>query len=444
MEALADFLTDSSTHSPLTVSIEGQTANDASFFLRRLDRALQNRLNQNYLVVRFNPSRYPGDETLWAALALEIERQLFQTQPWRIKWRFPLYLLWKSLDKKRMGAAVCWTLLIALLLGLWFFAAVPLLMWLLGQETPLKEMSMRERSWMGGIVSMIPLPMLIWQALAFLKDGIGKTVTLDIVSADIRQFRKQHPDHAGKIPFLAQFQTDIQKRIQTLTQNNRIYLLIDGLDSCPPAQAMSLLQIISLLFSDGLNLLNPDKLNMIAILAMDRKKLAAESAALHEAEWKYRIAPPGSLDRGPQSLDLAEASLDQFIQLAVPVLVLKDKTVSQPYQPPVEPPPHTESGMAFSILDEHNTAVPANYSRFLLWKGQNPEKLRIQTTETKSGALITEFTGHDNPHPGGGFHPFQTRLEDGPALNTYANYEAARQGHETMVREYKRPHPNHT
>jgi hypothetical protein len=62
-----------------------------------LDDQLKQKV-RNYYPVWFNPWRYSENEALWAAFAVEFEKQLANKAPWKAK----AILLWQSLERKKL------------------------------------------------------------------------------------------------------------------------------------------------------------------------------------------------------------------------------------------------------------------------------------------------------------------------------------------------------
>ena len=72
--AVAAFLTDAGTIPPLTLSVEREWGSGKSSFLKQLKEELSKQRNP-FFSVSFNPWRYSENEALWAAFAIEFERQ---------------------------------------------------------------------------------------------------------------------------------------------------------------------------------------------------------------------------------------------------------------------------------------------------------------------------------------------------------------------------------
>lgn len=91
VNAVAKFLTDSSTKIPLTLSIEGLWGSGKSSFMLQLQQALTN-LGKTK-VVSFNAWQYDPDDSLWAAFIDEFDAKLSAKLNWREKLRSRYRLL---------------------------------------------------------------------------------------------------------------------------------------------------------------------------------------------------------------------------------------------------------------------------------------------------------------------------------------------------------------
>src|SRR5437867_7818421 len=80
VNAIVEFLTNSLTRPPLTVSIEGEWGCGKSSFMKQIRKTLVDRQKASgdaeFVTVWFNPWRYDKNEAVWAAFAIEFVRQL--------------------------------------------------------------------------------------------------------------------------------------------------------------------------------------------------------------------------------------------------------------------------------------------------------------------------------------------------------------------------------
>lgn len=332
MSAITAFLQDKSTVPPLTLSIEGEWGSGKSSFLKQLKKELLskrksgfcsicnypwrfNKTINHYFTIDFNPWRYGENEALWAAFAIEFERQLYKEAKWYRKLWFKLGQINYRKVLGDLGLAVILPLLIfggALLIAAFSdsIKSSNLYFAITGSATLL--------------VGLLPLK----DALNELKGKISN----NIMELKIKDYILDRPNYEGKVPFLDKFHEDIQKISLNLCGNDSIYVFIDDLDRCQPEQALELMQALNLLISE--------KLKVTFILAIDRNKIAAGYAAKYSDLIHYIDLP--KFDRGNPQIDhfkkyaalkYGYEFLEKFIQvpfqLPVPDEVNLDQLLNQ-------------------------------------------------------------------------------------------------------------------
>ncbi len=290
VEALTDFLVDPLTKPPLTISIEGEWGVGKSSFLRQLKKSLENR--KAHCKIEFNPWRYSQDEALWAAFAVEFEKQIIRQSHWKKVIKFFFF----SLDWKKIGTD-------------FLFFLIPLTVWGLLNVIPLTGLG----PWLNAVSQGFLLATVLLGIYPFidlvlqLQARIVKSVT----SVDINKYFNERPDYKGKIPFLDKFHADLNRLAKVLAGDTRIYIFIDDLDRCQPGQAAELMQAINLMLGEHLQ--------AIFIMAIDRKKIAAGIATDNE---KYLDA----LCPNQEPIQFGFEYIDKFIQL--PFLLPQPKSAN--------------------------------------------------------------------------------------------------------------------
>ncbi|MEO8903555.1 MAG: P-loop NTPase fold protein [Polyangiaceae bacterium] len=122
----------------------------------------------------------------------------------------------------------------------------------------------------------------------------------------------QRPDYANKLSFLTSFHEDFAGYVEThIRARQRVFVLVDDLDRCDPLQAAGLLKAINLMIPDGLPL--------VFIIAIDRLKVAAGIAAGQEKLLPFiledRAQSNGApIDRGA-AIAYGYEFLEKFVQL---------------------------------------------------------------------------------------------------------------------------------
>jgi hypothetical protein len=278
VEALSEFLTDQYTEAPLSISIEGDWGSGKTSFLKQLNKKLKSKTS-NYISIWFNPWRYNENEALWAAFAIEFERQLTKDWPAKIK------LVWASIEKKKLLIYLIPTLLP--ILGLIITFGIE-------RINGIPDLEFLRKLLSAGIVLFGLYP-----AVELVKQIHGK-LTKSIINFDIKNYQKERPAYEGKIPFLEKFHHDLEFLAKSLVGDNRIYIFVDDLDRCHPGQAVELMQAINLMISD--------KLKAIFILAIDRKKVAAGVTVKNSAYI-------GLLGSNRDPFHYGYEFIDKFIQL---------------------------------------------------------------------------------------------------------------------------------
>lgn len=259
--AVAAFLTDPSTIPPLTLSVEGEWGCGKSSFLKQLKEELAKQ-NRYFFSISFNPWRYSENEALWAAFAVEFERQIYDKVKWYRKLLFKFY----QIDRKKLA----WDLSKLTILPLIVFLST----WLL----PTIFADVKDSMSFKTVAALFILISAIFPVKEAFKE-LQEKLTKNVMSLKIKDYLNERPNYSGKVPFLDKFHEDIQKIATNLCGNDPIYVFIDDLDRCEPGQALELMQALNLLISD--------ELKIIFILAIDRKKVAAGYAAKHINQVKY-------------------------------------------------------------------------------------------------------------------------------------------------------------
>ena len=99
-KAIAEFLTDKDTRSPLTLSIEGQWGCGKSSFMLQLENEIKegnSKYGRKAYITHFDSWMYDKEDELWAAFALSIMEQLSSTLSWWKRLLARKNLLWLRL-----------------------------------------------------------------------------------------------------------------------------------------------------------------------------------------------------------------------------------------------------------------------------------------------------------------------------------------------------------
>jgi hypothetical protein len=252
-----------------------------------------------FYTVWFNAWKYDQEESLWAALVLEILEQVRQQLGFRRKLglsiklnlqRFKLEDFLLDLLKSFL------TVLVIVLIG----AAVATGIAIASGDTIQNLLSKayligRLKVIVGlGIVSLVPLTYTI------IKDVLGKIVSP--FSLGISKYFKQ-PDYKSKIGFFGQFQEDFKFVVETVTEKGRWPLLIfvDDLDRCTANKAAAVIESINLLL---------DSEHCVFIIGMDSHILASSIQAKYKDLQDFFRDPDN-----PAGLSLGHKFLEKIIQI---------------------------------------------------------------------------------------------------------------------------------
>jgi len=336
VRALAEFLTNPSTHGPLTISVEGEWGSGKSSFMLQLQQRLIEiaegtggpaRRHRIPLTVRFNAWRHDKDEALWAAFATEFARRVALQQSLPRRWWGHLVLLerrfrWKEGWLDLLRAVLLWISILALTTVL--FAVAYLKGWRTLAEfaTQLpKPDNLTQTNW---TTLMLWLKRSGWAGLALgyiavllaglvkLKQYVGNPLAIDL-----KKYLAQ-PNYASRISFVEQFHEDFCKVVDAYAGDKTVYVFIDDLDRCEVPKAADLMQALNLMMSS-------DRRGLILIIGMDREKVAAGLAVKNEKLLPYLYAArmrPADASKSSDTqlgLEFGYNFIEKFIQ--IPFLV---------------------------------------------------------------------------------------------------------------------------
>jgi hypothetical protein len=141
------------------------------------------------------------------------------------------------------------------------------------------------------------------------------------------QSATRRPNYREKVSFLEEFHSDFSRVVRLYTrQHDRIVVMIEDLDRCDPVKSAELLKAINLLIPDpviGEAEVNAARADvrpgkLIFVIAIDRAKVAAGLAAVHESLGKYVIHAESSDSEGNNTGDVLAywyEYLEKFVQL---------------------------------------------------------------------------------------------------------------------------------
>ncbi len=299
VNALADFLTDSRTNPPLTVSIEGNWGSGKSSFMKQLQHEL--RARHQTLIIEFNAWRHDKDEAMWASFASGFVDDLAKQIPRSQRWISHLKLLqlrfnWKTGIPDAIRAGLLLLILLCMTGIIFTPAGFAWLKELVEKKDSAAEAWLTSILAIGGGAGYLTLLLSLWiKAYQF----VSKPLKIDL---------KKHinsPDYDKKISFIENFHDDFEKIVEAYAGQKTVYVFVDDLDRCEPLKAAELIQAINLMISDSTHL--------VFILGLDRGKVAASLAVKYEKIIPY-LNPQKDVN-GNAGLEYGFNFIEKFVQV---------------------------------------------------------------------------------------------------------------------------------
>jgi len=326
VNAVAKFLTDSSTKIPLTLSIEGLWGAGKSSFMLQLQEALENLGKKK--IVSFNAWQYDPDDSLWAAFMDEFDAKLTARLNWKEKLRSRYRLLalrisWRGwIDT---AVALVWLVFGSLAAGAitWYMlhGGIDALRGFLKNGGKIDESTGKTIALVGGVGGSIAVVLLF---LNQIKDLFKSPASLDRAA---RLFAK--PKYGGKLPLIHEVTRDFQSLVSAYAGDEGVYVFIDDLDRCEYSKAAELMQLLLVLLSTAPNI--------ALIIGLDRDKVAAAMAAKQEKllPYLYKVQPAEAYLKG---MDYGRLFIEKFIQLSYILPAPRSNGLKAMINPVVEGP----------------------------------------------------------------------------------------------------------
>lgn len=299
-QALADFIKSEKTEKPLTIGIDAAWGMGKTTLMRMVQKQLaapeqKTTGRQEFLTVWFNAWKYDEEESLWAALVLEILDQVRQ----QMNWVQQIGLAFK-LNRKRFD----WGLLVqrvARYLTVYIFLVGVLGLLIVGIAS----------LWLGAT-----LPEVFQQLGRYIQLVGGLGFLTAVYAAGKEAYKRladpfelkledylRTPDYAEKVGFIDQFETDFKRVIDVVTENGKwpLIVFIDDLDRCAPPKPVEIIEAINLLL---------DSQHCVFILGMDSQTVACSI----EAKYKDLLENLVETD-SPGNLSLGQRFLEKIIQI---------------------------------------------------------------------------------------------------------------------------------
>lgn len=305
VDSIAAFLLSDATKPPLTMSIEGDWGAGKSTFMTLLARRLTDRAEQTEkikpLVLHFDAWRNEKDEAVWGAFIGHLVRGLMRDRGYWASCVAELRLSWKRFNKYKallplLQVGVLWVMFLSL------FA-----LFMLSATHSDWDLALRIAL---GIIGLIGLATAARSALE-------KTIALVgspwLATLGLLRFIET-PDYAGKKQFSDVFAEDFPKILEAYVQpNRRVFVFVDDIDRAEPSHAAAIMRGLRVLMST-------DQKQVVFILGLDRRKVAAGLAMTNAAALPYLYPGQTSDQLTLSGLLYGYEFLEKFINLpfAVP------------------------------------------------------------------------------------------------------------------------------
>ncbi len=291
-DALADLIKNEYTQKPITIGISAPWGMGKTWLMRmireRLIRTHSDGRTTNLPTAWFDAWKYDREDSLWAALALEVLNQSrSQIGYWR--WvKVWAQLNWQRLDRDAMVRSAFNTILYLTLFALFLALVYPILRSKLAADEAAKYVAK------AGLFALY---------VALLKVGYEAHKRLAIpFDQKIARYVKR-PDYTERVGFIGSFQEDFKKVVAAITGSaaNPLVIFIDDLDRCSPSKTAEVLEAINLLL---------DSERCVFVIGMDASAVAASL----EAKYKDVVALTKPSD-DPGGLTLGQRFLEKIVQI---------------------------------------------------------------------------------------------------------------------------------
>lgn len=298
-DALTDFIRNKKPEEPLIIGI------DASWGMgkTKLMEMIRNNLAESsYKTVWFNAWKYDKEQSLWAALVLEILAQVRNKSN-----RFQRFRLWIKLNFYIFSKNLKWNLVklsasigFTIIFGYIIFVDLSLISnYISSSEDNLSQQLHSIISILEGFKTLNVLAFII--ALYIL----GKSVYSHLVGPfDLKIDRYvQTSNYKDRVGFLSQFEEDFEYVVNLVTETGKrpLVVFIDDLDRCTPPKPADIIEAINVLL---------DANHCAFIIGMDSQAVAASI----EAKYKdLRECYDSSFDS--TGLTLGQRFLEKIIQI---------------------------------------------------------------------------------------------------------------------------------
>jgi hypothetical protein len=286
-KALADFIRSEKTEKPLTIGIDAAWGMGKTTLMHMVRKQLiepqKGKQGVSFLTVWFNAWKYDQEESLWAALALEILDQVKKQSGW---WK--RLHLWFLLNHQRLDRALLWRSVLKLLasaLGVYLIGALIFGIIALWLGVDVFVYYFRAVGPLSAVAAMYAAGKEIYDRLAGPFDlKLGEYI--------------RKPDYKERIGFLAEFEEDFQRVVKAVTRDGKwpLVVFIDDLDRCAPPKPAEIIEAINILLGAK---------HCVFVVGMDAQAVACSIEAKYQdlCERLDDADDPGGLTLGQRFLE---------------------------------------------------------------------------------------------------------------------------------------------
>jgi len=341
VEALASFLKNQRTSTPLTIAIEGEWGSGKTSFMAQLRASLtagipdvtvsgaRNRGASPPVQSRsiwFNAWRHDQRDVLWATFALAVLRQLKEQLKPAARFRAAARLFSARVDGVfgwigLISKTVFWWLalgsLAAIIVAMSKYGLRESILYIAPSLTKdgvqVDKLFRSPSHWYGWLLSS---SLLFFGGLVWWRKSVGNPLEVDI------EKYLSKPSYEGHGSFVESFHRDFRHMIDSYVGSNRLFVFIDDLDRCEDGRVLEVLQAINLMIgADG---------NIAFIIGVDPERIAnliARQTPANLGTDTHGDAENGVLPR--RSASNGYAFLEKFIQLRFRVPKPNSTSVSE-------------------------------------------------------------------------------------------------------------------
>lgn len=298
-EAIADFVKSEKTEKPLTIAIDAAWGEGKTTLMRMIQDQLvtyndDKRGIRTLPTVWFNAWKYDNEESLWAALTIEILDQV--RSHFNILERASLWVKlnlrrfnWDEFTK-RILKSLANIFGLVLIGAIVFFIALSLL----GTSSQDSIEKLKQYVRVVGILGLI--------ATIYSSGKEARNLFAGPFDLNITEYIEQ-PDYKEKVGFLSQFEKDFKEVINCITHDGKwpLVVFIDDLDRCAPPKPAEIIEAINILL---------DADHCVFILGMDTQSVARSIEAKYKDLEKYNYE-----EKDVDELSLGQHFLEKIIQI---------------------------------------------------------------------------------------------------------------------------------